>query len=102
MARGRHRGVPPPPSPVCGPFGTWRQHHGAEATALPFYGPTVNSKEAAEILKTHQQTVLDLITTCVIPAGKVGRSYVMMTRDGLVYAEKVIAEGAAKRRCSAL
>jgi len=59
--------------------------------------PTLDLKGAADMLKIHPQSMLDLIGSCAIPAGKVGRSYVMLTRDVLAYAEKVIIEETAAR-----
>lgn len=59
--------------------------------------PTVNTIGAAEILCVHPKTVEDLIRDGRIPAAKVGRSWVMMTRDVLAYAEKAITEQTAKR-----
>lgn len=58
---------------------------------------TVNTSGAAEILRVHPKTVEDLIKDGSIPAAKVGRSWVMMTRDVLAYAEKAITEQTAKR-----
>lgn len=78
------------------PMVTFVQRDRAHETD-PLYGPTVDVGEAAEILKVHAQTVLDLIAACVIPAGRIGRSYVMLTRNVIAYAEKVIVEETAKR-----
>lgn len=65
-----------------------------ETNNLP---PTLDVLGAADVLKVHPQSVLDLIAECAIPAGKVGRSYVMMTKDVLAYAEKIIIDETAKR-----
>jgi excisionase family DNA binding protein len=59
--------------------------------------PTVNVTEAADILKVHAKTVEDLIRDGALPAGKVGRSWVMMTKDVLAHAEKVIMAQTADR-----
>ena len=59
--------------------------------------PTVGLVGAAEILHVHPKTVEDLIRAGDIPAGKVGRSWVMMTRDVLAYAEKLIISQTAER-----
>jgi excisionase family DNA binding protein len=67
------------------------------AAERPYYGPTVGVLEAAEILKVHPHTVLERIADCSIPAGKVGRSYVMMTKDVLAYADAVIIKETAER-----
>ncbi len=61
------------------------------------YGPTVNISEAAELLKVHPKTVLDLIAAGAIPAGLIGRAYVMMTKDVLAYVEGQIARQTAER-----
>lgn len=59
--------------------------------------PTVSVVEAASILHVHPKTVEDLIHEGAIPAGKVGRAWVMMTRDVLAHAEKTILEQTAAR-----
>ncbi|WP_454844936.1 helix-turn-helix domain-containing protein [Ralstonia thomasii] len=59
--------------------------------------PTVGVIEAAAILHVHPKTVEDLIRAGAFPAGKIGRAWVMMTRDVLAYAEKVIIEQTAER-----
>ncbi len=58
---------------------------------------TVGVVGAVEILHVHPYRVLELISAGAIPAGKVGRAWVMMTRDVLAYAEKVIIEQTAER-----
>lgn len=60
-------------------------------------GPTLDVTEAAAVLKVHPQTVLDKIEACEIPAGKAGRGYVMLTRDVLAHAEKLIIDQTAER-----
>ena len=52
-------------------------------TAIP---PTMNLKEAAETLKIHPHSMEKIIRAGHIPAGRVGRAYVLMTRDVLAYA----------------
>jgi excisionase family DNA binding protein len=52
--------------------------------------PTVNIKEAAELLCVHPKTVLDFINSGALPAAKVGRAYVLMTRDVVNYVENQI------------
>ena len=56
-------------------------------TAIP---PTMNLKEAAETLKIHPHSMEKIIRAGHIPAGRVGRAYVLMTRDVLAYAERII------------
>lgn len=58
---------------------------------------TVGVLGAAEILHVHPETVKDLINAGAFPAGKVGRSWVMLTRDVLAYAEKLIISQTAER-----
>lgn len=60
-------------------------------------GLTVGIKEAAEILHVHPNRVLKLINDGNIPAAKVGRAWVMMTRDVLAYVERVIIAQTAER-----
>lgn len=59
--------------------------------------PTMSLLEAAETLQLHPHTLEKLIRAGDIPAGKPGRAYVLMTRDVLAYAEKVILQQTADR-----
>ncbi len=59
--------------------------------------PTVDITEAANLLKVHPKTVLDLIQSGALPAAKVGRAYVMLTRDVLAYIERAIIHQTAQR-----
>ena len=52
--------------------------------------PTCGTISASEILNVHPNTVEKLIKKGAIPAAKVGRAWVMMTRDVLNYAEQQI------------
>ncbi len=58
---------------------------------------TVDAREAANMLKVHYETVLDLIAKGAIPAAKIGRSYVMLTQDVLDYVQKTIEQQTAQR-----
>ncbi|WP_250438744.1 helix-turn-helix domain-containing protein [Delftia tsuruhatensis] len=58
---------------------------------------TLNIREAAEILKIHVKTAEDLVRDGEIPAGKIGRAYVLMRRDVVRYAEKAILQQTAER-----
>lgn len=58
---------------------------------------TLNIREAAEILKIHVKTAEDLVRDGEIPAGKIGRAYVLMRRDVVRYAEKAILQQTADR-----
>ena len=46
---------------------------------------TLDVRGAAQMLKIHPKTVLDLIGHGYLPAARVGRSYVLLTRDVLAY-----------------
>ena len=59
--------------------------------------PTVDINGAADLMKVHPKTVLGLISTGAIPAAKVGRSYVMMTKDVLAHIEQIIVKQTAAR-----
>lgn len=59
--------------------------------------PTMSLAEAANTLKIHPHTLEKIIRDGEIPAGKVGRSYLMLTRDVLAYAEKIILQQTADR-----
>ena len=58
---------------------------------------TMTTQEAAETLNVHENTVLKLIDGGDLPAGKAGRAWVLMTRDVLAYAEKIIMQQTADR-----
>ena len=45
--------------------------------------PTMNITEAADTLKIHPHSLEKIIRAGRIPAGRVGRAYVLMTRDVL-------------------
>ena len=46
----------------------------------------MNITEAADALKIHPHSLEKIIRAGDIPAGRVGRAYVLMTRDVLAYA----------------
>ena len=54
--------------------------------------PTMNITEAADTLKIHPHSLEKIIRAGDIPAGRVGRAYVLMTRDVLAYAERIIID----------
>lgn len=58
---------------------------------------TLNIQEAAKVLKVHPKTVLDLIGHGYLPAARVGRSYVMLTRDVMAYVEANIRRQTERR-----
>lgn len=59
--------------------------------------PTVDLQGAADLLKVHPKTVQDLIKAGAIPAARVGRAYVMMTKDVMAHIEYAIAAQTAAR-----
>ena len=61
---------------------------------------TVNVPEAANLLKVHPKTVLELINTGAIPAAKIGRSFVMLERDVMNHIEEQVLKQTIKRRHS--
>jgi len=58
---------------------------------------TLNTIEASKMMKVHPQTVLDLIGAGALPAAKIGRAYVLLTRDVLGYVERAIIRQTAER-----
>jgi excisionase family DNA binding protein len=58
---------------------------------------TVDVPGAADLLKVHPKTVLDLIDKGALRAAKIGRSYVMMTKDVEGYIEAQIVRQMAER-----
>lgn len=58
---------------------------------------TCNVPQAAEILKVHENRVMQLIDRGELPAAKIGRAWVMMERDVLAYVERQIVEQTACR-----
>ena len=58
---------------------------------------TVDINGAAELLKVHPKTVLDLISAGVLPAARVGRAYVLLTKDVLDHITQQIINQTAER-----
>lgn len=58
---------------------------------------TVDVNGAAELMKIHPKSVLDLISSGVLPAARVGRAYVMLSRDVLAHIEEQIIQQTAQR-----
>lgn len=58
---------------------------------------TLSVHEAAQLMKVHPQTVLDLIGGCAIPAAKVGRAYVMLERDVMNYLDRLVLKQTEER-----
>lgn len=53
---------------------------------------TLNTTQAAEMLKVHPKTVEDLIHDGTIPAAKVGRAWVMLKEHVLQYLGSLIIQ----------
>ncbi len=58
---------------------------------------TVDINGAADLMKVHPKTVADLIHAGAIPAAKMGRSWVMLTRDVVMHIENAISQQTAQR-----
>lgn len=58
---------------------------------------TLSVPQAAEVLKVHPKTVLDMINAGQLPAAKIGRAYVMMEKDVLDHIENQIIMQTAQR-----
>ena len=62
------------------------------------YSPTCTVLAASDLLNVHTSTVEKLIGEGTLPAAKVGRAWIIMTKDVLSYAEKLVIEQTAARR----
>lgn len=58
---------------------------------------TLDIHGAAAMMNIHPETVLDLISKGVLPAGKVGRAYVLLVSDVMAHIERVIIQQTAAR-----
>lgn len=58
---------------------------------------TLTTTEAAAILKVHTKTVTEMIASGELPAGRFGKSYVMLRRDVLALVERRITRDTAQR-----
>lgn len=58
---------------------------------------TVDLNGAAALMKVHPKTVTDHINSGALPAAKIGRSYVMLTKDVMALIERHIAQQTAER-----
>lgn len=58
---------------------------------------TLDVPGAAALMNIHPETALLLIGRGVLPAGKVGRAYVLLKKDVMAYVERVIAQQTAAR-----
>lgn len=58
---------------------------------------TLDIPSASTLMCVHPRTTLDLISQGVLPAGKVGRSYVLLYKDVMAHIERVIVKQTAER-----
>jgi len=58
---------------------------------------TVDIIGAADLMKVHPNTVLDLIHSGALPAARIGRAYVLLTQDVLDYIQQQIINQTAER-----
>ena len=58
---------------------------------------TLGVKEASALLHVHPKTTLEMISQGVLPAGKVGRSYVLLYKDVMAHIERVVVQQTAER-----
>lgn len=59
--------------------------------------PTCDIHQAADLLKVHWQTVLDLIGTGILPAAKIVRALVMLEGDVINHLTREVAKQTAAR-----
>ncbi len=60
---------------------------------------TVDLQEAAALMKTSASTVEEFINSGAIPAGKLGRKWVMLKKDVLDFIERqIVTQTAARMR----
>lgn len=60
-------------------------------------GQTLDVPGAGAMMNVHVKTVLDLINDGTLPAGRVGRAYVLLTKDVMAHIERVIIQQTAAR-----
>ncbi len=58
---------------------------------------TLDIHGAAAMMNVHSRTILDLIADGTLPAGRVGRAFVLMKKDVLTHIERVIIQQTAAR-----
>lgn len=58
---------------------------------------TVDINGAADMMKVHPKTVLDLISGGVLPAARVGRAYVLLSKDVMDHIQQQIVAQTAER-----
>ncbi|MBW0449244.1 helix-turn-helix domain-containing protein [Paraburkholderia phenoliruptrix] len=58
---------------------------------------TLDISGAADMMKMHPNSVLKLIQGGVLPAARIGRAYVLMTKDVMDFVEQQIISQTAER-----
>ncbi|MEO6279178.1 helix-turn-helix domain-containing protein [Roseateles sp.] len=58
---------------------------------------TCDLNEAAALMKIHPKTVADHIDSGALPAARIGRAYVMLTKDVMALIEREIVKQTAER-----
>ena len=58
---------------------------------------TVDVLGAADLMKVHPKTVLEMIDKGMIPAAKLGRAYVMLQKDVIALVESMIIKQTKER-----
>ncbi len=58
---------------------------------------TLDITEAGKLMNVHPKTVLDMIDNGTLPAGKIGRAYVLLKRDVMNHIEQIIVQQTALR-----
>jgi len=58
---------------------------------------TLSVPEASDMLNVHPNTVFKLIEAGALPAAKIGRAYVLLTKDVMQYLENLIIRQTAER-----
>lgn len=62
---------------------------------------TVDVTEAASIMKVHVKTVLDMIASGILPAARIGKSYVLIRKDVEDHVlNEIIKQTAARMRAA--
>lgn len=58
---------------------------------------TLDIAAAGALMNVHPKTVLDMINNGTLPAGKIGRAYVLLKRDVMNHIEHIIVQQTALR-----
>lgn len=58
---------------------------------------TLDIAAAGKLMNIHPQTVLDLISNGTLPAGKIGRAYILLKSDVMSHIERIIVQQTAQR-----